>query len=60
MGANIGLDFEGMGEFVKGQTSLKRSTVSKELADVVVFAGSDMAGYMAGTTLNHSGGHVMD
>jgi len=34
-------------------------TTAKEVADVVAFAGADMATYMAGTMLNHSGGHVL-
>ena len=60
MGENIGLDYNEMKDFVVNKTSLKKLTNTKELADVVVFAGSDMAGYMAGTMLNHSGGHILN
>ena len=59
MGSNIGLDYNEMKEFVVNKTSLKRLTNSSEFANVVAFAGSDMASYMSGTMLNHSGGHVL-
>jgi len=60
MGSNIGLDYDGMKDFIVQKTALKRLTDSMEMAKVIVFAASDLASYMAGTTLNHSGGHVMD
>ncbi|WP_221420209.1 SDR family NAD(P)-dependent oxidoreductase [Fulvivirga sp. M361] len=60
MGANIGLNYDQMKEFVANKTSLKKLTNSSELADVVAFAGSDMASYMTGTMLNHSGGHILN
>ena len=60
MGANIGLDYNDMKEFVANKTALKKLPNSTQLANVVAFAASDMAEYMAGTMLNHSGGHILN
>ncbi len=61
MGANIGLSRDEMQEFVEQQkTALKRLPSTKETAEAIVLAASSLAGYMTGTTLNHSGGHILD
>ena len=61
MGANMGLNKNEMQGFIEQQkTALKRLPSSKETAQVVVLAASDFAGYMTGTILNHSGGHILE
>lgn len=60
MGANIGLSREEMQTSVEEKVPLRRLPSASETAKVVVFAASDLASYMTGTTLNHSGGHVLD
>lgn len=61
MGANMGLSGAEMQGFIEQQkTALKRLPSTQETAGVISFAASDLAGYMTGTTLNYSGGHVLD
>ena len=61
MGANMGMSRDEMQKFIELQkTALKRLPSTKETAKVIVLAASDMAGYMTGTILNHSGGHILE
>ena len=60
MGANIGLSKEEMQISVEEKVPLRRLTSGMETADVAVLAASDLAGFMTGAILNHSGGHVLD
>ncbi|WP_298894288.1 SDR family oxidoreductase [uncultured Psychroserpens sp.] len=61
MGENMGMSRDEMQGFIEQQkTALKRLPSTKETADVVVLAASDLAGYMTGTMLNHSGGHILE
>ncbi|NMH85984.1 SDR family NAD(P)-dependent oxidoreductase [Flavivirga algicola] len=61
MGANMGMSKEEMQGFIEQQkTALKRLPSTHETAEVVVLAASDLAGYMTGTMLNHSGGHILE
>lgn len=61
MGANIGLSKDEMEGFVaQNKTALKRLPSAEETAQVITLAASDMAGYMTGAILNHSGGHILD
>ncbi len=61
MGANMGLSRDEMQGFIEQQkTALKRLPSTRETADTVVLAASELAGYMTGTMLNHSGGHILE
>jgi len=60
MGANIGLSREEMQKSVEEKVPLRRLTSAAETAQSIVLAASDLAGFMTGTILNHSGGHVME
>ncbi|MTI31343.1 SDR family NAD(P)-dependent oxidoreductase [Xanthovirga aplysinae] len=60
MGANIGISREEMQASVEEKVPLKRLTNGMETAQVAVLAASDLAGFMTGTMLNHSGGHVLE
>ena len=60
MGANIGLSREEMQKSVEENVPLRRLTSGLETANVAVLAASDLAGFMTGAILNHSGGHVLD
>ncbi len=61
MGANIGMSRTEMQAVVEQQkTALKRLPSTKETAEVIVLAASDLASYMTGTILNHSGGHILE
>lgn len=61
MGQNIGMSREEMQGFVEqNKTALKRLPSTKETANVMAFAASDMASYMTGTMLNQSGGHILE
>ena len=60
MGANVGLSREEMQLSVEEQVPLRRLTSGMETAEVAVLAASDLAGFMTGAILNHSGGHVLD
>ena len=60
MGANIGLSREEMQSSVEEKVPLRRLTCGEETAEVAVLAASDLAGFMTGAILNHSGGHVLD
>ena len=59
MGENIGLSREEMQASVEEKVPLRRLTNANETADAIVLAASDLAGFMTGTMLNHSGGHVL-
>ncbi|MDT0608142.1 SDR family NAD(P)-dependent oxidoreductase [Croceitalea rosinachiae] len=61
MGENMGLSRDEMQGVIEQQkTALKRLPSTKETADIIVLAASDLAGYMTGTMLNHSGGHILE
>ncbi|MBK8956804.1 MAG: SDR family oxidoreductase [Saprospiraceae bacterium] len=61
MGSNIGLSGVEMQGFIEQQkTALKRLPTTHETANVIVLAASDMASYMTGTIINHSGGHILE
>ncbi|WP_298299156.1 SDR family oxidoreductase [uncultured Litoreibacter sp.] len=61
MGANMGMSFEEMKGFIEqNKTALKKLPLAKDSAAVFAFAASDMAGFMAGTMLNNSAGHIVD
>lgn len=61
MGAHMGMDRNEMQGFIEQQkTALKRLPSTEETAEALVLAASDLAGYMTGTILNHSGGHVLE
>ena len=61
MGANMGMSRDEMQGFIEQQkTALKRLPSTAETADVIVLAASELAGYMTGTMLNHSGGHILE
>ncbi|GAA3614828.1 SDR family oxidoreductase [Flavivirga amylovorans] len=61
MGANMSMNRDDMQGFIEqNKTALKRLPSTKETANVVVLAASDLAGYMTGTILNHSGGHILE
>ncbi|RDY60881.1 SDR family NAD(P)-dependent oxidoreductase [Flagellimonas nanhaiensis] len=61
MGANMGLSRDEMQGFIEQQkTALKRLPSTQETAGAIVLAASDLAGYMTGTMLNHSGGHILE
>ena len=60
MGQNIGLSREEMQGWVEEKVPLRRLTKGDETAKVIVLAASDLAGFMTGTFLNHSGGHVLN
>ncbi len=61
MGKNLGMSAIEMKNFIaKNKTALKRLPSTDETAEVVVMAASDMTGYMTGTMLNNSGGHIME
>ncbi len=61
MGANMGLSRDEMQGFIEQQkTALKRLPSTQETAKVIVLAASDLAGYMTGTMLNQSGGHILE
>ncbi|MEP4095725.1 SDR family oxidoreductase [Reichenbachiella sp.] len=59
MGANIGLSRQEMQATVEEKVPLRRLTQGAETAKVAVMAASDLAEFMTGTVLNHSGGHVL-
>lgn len=59
MGQNIGLSREEMQNWVEEKVPLRRLTKGDETANAIVLAASDLAGFMTGTFLNHSGGHVL-
>ena len=59
MGENIGLSRQEMQGWVEEKVPLKRLTKGDETAKAIVLAASDLAGFMTGTFLNHSGGHVL-
>ena len=59
MGENIGLSRQEMQGWVEEKVPLKRLTKGDETAQAIVLAASDLAGFMTGTFLNHSGGHVL-
>lgn len=59
MGANIGLSREEMQASVEEKVPLRRLTQANETAKVAVLAASDLAEFMTGTVINHSGGHVL-
>ncbi|MEM9818300.1 MAG: SDR family oxidoreductase [Cyanobacteria bacterium P01_D01_bin.6] len=61
MGKNLGLTRVEMQAFIEqNKTALKRLPSAQETAGVMVLAASDLAAYMTGTVLNHSGGHVLE
>lgn len=60
MGKNIGLSREEMQDWVEEKVPLRRLTKGDETAKAIVLAASDLAGFMTGTFLNHSGGHVLN
>lgn len=61
MGANMGMSRDEMQGFIEqNKTALKRLPSTKETANVVVLAASNLAGYMSGTILNNSGGHILE
>lgn len=60
MGQNIGLSREEMQGWVEEKVPLRRLTRGDETAKAIVLAASDLAGFMTGTFLNHSGGHVLN
>ncbi|AUP80651.1 SDR family NAD(P)-dependent oxidoreductase [Flavivirga eckloniae] len=61
MGKNMDMSRNEMQGFIEqNKTALKRLPSTKETANVVVLAASDLAGYMTGTILNHSGGHILE
>jgi NAD(P)-dependent dehydrogenase (short-subunit alcohol dehydrogenase family) len=61
MGANMGMSFDEMKGFIEqNKTALKKLPLAKDSAAVFAFAASDMAGFMAGTMLNNSAGHIVD
>ncbi len=61
MGANMGMSFDEMKGFVEqNKTALKKLPLAKDTAAVFALAASDMAGFMAGTMLNNSAGHILD
>ena len=61
MGANMGMSRDEMQGFIEQQkTALKRLPSTRETAEVIVLAASNLAGYMTGTILNHSGGHILE
>ena len=61
MGANLGMTREKMQAYIEQQkTALKRLPTKQETAEAIVLAASDLAGYMTGTILNHSGGHILE
>ncbi|WP_415404068.1 SDR family NAD(P)-dependent oxidoreductase [Tateyamaria sp. SN3-11] len=61
MGAQMGMGFDDMKEFVEqNKTALKKLPQARDTAAVIAFAASDMAGFMAGTMLNNSAGHIVD
>ena len=60
MGANVGLSGKEMQDSVEQKVPLRRLTNGAETARVAVLAASDLAGFMTGTVLNHSGGHVLE
>ncbi len=61
MGANMGMNRDEMQGFIEQQkTALKRLPSTHETAKVIVLAASDLAGYMTGTMINHSGGHILE
>lgn len=60
MGQNIGLSREEMQGWVEEKVPLRRLTKGDETAKAIVLAASDLAGFMTGTFLNHSGGHVLN
>lgn len=60
MGKNIGLSREEMQGWVEEKVPLRRLTKADETAKAIVLAASDLAGFMTGTFLNHSGGHILN
>ncbi len=61
MGANMGMGFDEMKGFIEqNKTALKKLPEAKDTAAVFAFAASDIAGFMAGTMLNNSAGHIVD
>ncbi|MBV7329018.1 SDR family oxidoreductase [Chloroflexi bacterium TSY] len=60
MGANIGLTREEFQKSVEEKVPLRRLPSASETAKVAVLAASELADYVTGTTLNYSGGHVLD
>lgn len=60
MGANIGMSREEMQASIEQKVPMRRLTSGAETAKVAVLAASDLAGFMTGAILNHSGGHVLD
>jgi NAD(P)-dependent dehydrogenase (short-subunit alcohol dehydrogenase family) len=61
LGKTIGIPKEKVIEMVAGErTSLKRTTTTKETANVIAFAASDLASYMSGTIINQSGGEILE
>ena len=59
MGKNIGLSRQEMQGWVEEKVPMKRLTKGEETAKAIVLAASDLSGFMTGTFLNHSGGHVL-
>jgi NAD(P)-dependent dehydrogenase (short-subunit alcohol dehydrogenase family) len=61
MGANMNMSKEEMQGYIEQQkTALKRLPSTQETAGAIVLAASNLAGYMTGTILNHSGGHILE
>jgi NAD(P)-dependent dehydrogenase (short-subunit alcohol dehydrogenase family) len=61
MGANMGMSRSEMQEHVEqNKTALKKLPSTKDTANVVVLAASDLANYMTGTIFNQSVGHVLE
>ncbi len=60
MGENLGLSqTEMQGVVEQSKVALGRLPSRSETANVLAFAASDLASFMTGTMLNHSGGHVL-
>ncbi len=60
MGKNLGLSKDEMQGFIEqNKTVMKRLPSATETAGIFALAASDLASYMTGTILNHSGGHVL-
>ncbi|GAA0465551.1 SDR family oxidoreductase [Parasphingorhabdus litoris] len=60
MGENLGISqTEMQGAIEQNKVALGRLPERSETANVLAFAASDLASFMTGTMLNHSGGHVL-
>ncbi|MEL6916185.1 MAG: SDR family oxidoreductase [Bacteroidota bacterium] len=61
MGANMGMGRDEMQGYIEQQkTALKRLPSTHETAGFIALAASDLAGYITGTILNYSGGHILE